>query len=325
MATHKSYDRKVAEVFGYPPEASSSEALRVRKAYDCPFLGTRCAKPSQHRDYDPNIPFGACSVWHRGQGISEPRPYVICPIRFVQDRRIFLDASRLLRPRDGTEVIVLPEIGLPMGRIDYFLSLFDISIHQVVDFIVLEVMACSTTNTGDVLRSFHDILGGQITEKRLKYGINFRQVVSRMMVQVLAKAYACEKWNKRMVWAVQDVLYRYMQATTKLDLKSIPLDDLEKPPPEMSILFFIYGMEMNKEQNRFELKLHEIYGGTKESFARVLEPMEVPETEELLKLLQAKIQNKESAFSIHTPLSESLAKVAREIVRESPTDYGSNE
>ena len=128
-----------------------------------------------------------------------------------------------------------------------------------------------------------------------------------------------------MVWAVQDVLYRYMQATTKLALKSIPLDDLEKPPPEMSILFFIYGMEMNKEQNRFELKLHEIYGGTKESFARVLEPMEVPEPEALLKLLQAKIQNKESAFSIHTPLSESLAKVAREIVHESPTDYGSNE
>jgi hypothetical protein len=34
------------------------------------------------------------------------------------------------------------------------------------------------------------------------YGINFRQVISRMMVQVLAKAYACEKWDKRMVWAV---------------------------------------------------------------------------------------------------------------------------
>jgi len=52
---------------------------------------------------------------------------------------------------------------------------------------------------------------------------------------------------------------------------------------------------------------------------------EVPETEALLKLIQAKIRDKESAFSLHTPLSESLAKVAREIVRESPTDYGSNE
>jgi len=182
MATRKSYERKVSEVFGYPSEASSPEALSVRKAYECPFLGTRCVKPSQHRDYDPNIPFGACSVWHRGAGISAPRPYVICPIRFVQDRCIFLDASRLLRPRDGTEVIVLPEIGLPMGRIDYFLSLFDLSAQEVVDFIVLEVMACSTTTTGDVLRSFHDILRGKATEKRLKYGINFRQVVSRTSV-----------------------------------------------------------------------------------------------------------------------------------------------
>lgn len=324
MSTLKSYERKVAEVFGYPPEAKSLEAIRVRKDYECPFLGIRCAKPSQHRDYDPNIPFGACSVWHRGTGIAEPRPYVICPIRFVQDRHIFLDASRLLSPTDGTEVIVLPEISLPMGRIDYFLSLVDLSTQRVMDFIVLEVMACSTTTTGDVLRSFHDILQGRTTDKRLKYGINFRQVVSRMMVQVLAKAYACEKWKKRMVWAVQDVLYRYMQATTKVDLKSIPLNSLGNSPPEMPILFFIYGMEMNNDQNKFELKLKEIYGGTKESFAKVLEPMEVPETAVLLKLIQAKIQNKESAFSLHTPLSESLAKVASEIVREPSTDYGPN-
>jgi len=58
----------------------------------------------------------------------------------------------------------------------------DLSAQEVVDFIVLEVMACSTTTTGDVLRSFHDILRGKATEKRLKYGINFRQVVSRTSV-----------------------------------------------------------------------------------------------------------------------------------------------
>jgi hypothetical protein len=45
-----------------------------------------------------------------------------------------------------------------------------------------------------------------------------------MMVQVLAKAYACEKWHKRMVWAVQDVLYRYVEATTKVELARLPLD-----------------------------------------------------------------------------------------------------
>lgn len=98
-------------------------------------------------------------------------------------------------------------------------SQYDPSRQQVVDFNILEVMACSTTRTGDVLRSLHDVLEGSQIQRTLKYGINYRQVISRMMVQILAKAFACEKWNKRMIWAVQDVFYRYMQATTN---RSIP-------------------------------------------------------------------------------------------------------
>jgi hypothetical protein len=192
----------------------------------------------------------------------------------------------------------------------------------VIDFIVLEVMACSTTTTGDVLQSFHDILQGRTTKRKLKYGINFRQVINRMMVQVLAKAYACEKWHKRMVWAVQDVLYRYMQVTTKVELESIPLETLESCASRTSILFFVYGMDMNVEQEMFDLKLKEVYGGSKEDFARILEPVEIPEIEGLFELIQQKVQDKASVFSLHTPLSEGLAKVASKIVHESPGEYG---
>jgi hypothetical protein len=323
MATSRGYERKVSEVFGYLSEASSAKALRARREHECPFLGARCAKLSQHRDFDPDVPFGACSVWHRGTGAAEPRPYIICPVRFVQNRRVFLDASRLLSPAQGSEIIVVPELGLPMGRIDYILAQCDSATHRVMDFMVLEVMACSTTTTGDVLRSLHDILRERTTKRKLKYGINFRQVISRMMVQVLAKAYACEKWGKRMVWAVQDVLYRYMQATTKVELESIPLETLESCSSRKSILFFVYGMDMNAEQEMFDLKLREVYGGSKEDFARILEPVKIPEIEGLLELIQQKVQDKASVFSLHTPLSEGLVKVAPKIVRESPTEYGS--
>jgi hypothetical protein len=321
MTAQSRYERRVAEVFGYVPEAGSSEALRGRREYTCPFMGIRCVKPSQHRDYDPHIPFGACSVWHRGKGAATPQPHIICPIRFVQDRQIFLDASRLFEPMQGTEIVVLPEIGLPMGRIDYLLCRHNPMTTDVIDFLVLEVMACSTTTTGDILRSLHDILQGRPTEKRLKYGINFRQVISRMMVQVLAKAYACEKWNKRMIWAIQDVLYHYIEATTKTELTRVPLESIEHPPAEMPILFFVYGMELKGNREGFDLKLQEIYGGTKESFARILEPLELPETERLFDLIRQRIQDKESSFALHVPLSEGLAKAAAEIVREPSTDY----
>jgi hypothetical protein len=260
-------------------------------------------------------------------GTDEPHPYVICPVRFVQDRRIFLDTDRLLMKKPNTETIVVAEASLPIGRIDYILSQYDTVRGRVVDFVVLEVMACSTTMTGHVLRSFHDKLQGRYTTAHLKYGINFRQVLSRMMVQVIAKAYACNKWNKRMVWAIQDVLLRYMQTTTKVELWRIPLDaldgDLSSLPP---ILFFVYSMVMNREKGQYQLKLAEVYGATKESFSRILEPRTIPETATLVNLLERKIQNGESAFKLSTPMSQSLGKVATEIVSEPPdkNDAGEN-
>lgn len=320
MNVKRSYERKVSEIFGYASEAESEETLRLRRDYECPFLGARCVKPSQHRDYDSSIPFGACSVWHRSRGMLSPQPYVICPIRFVQDKRIFLDASRVLKLRENSEIIVLPEVSLSMGRIDYILALHDTTTKEIADFVVLEVMACSTTKTGDILQSFHDLLQGRTTERRLGYGINLRQVVSRMMVQVLAKAYACERWNKQMVWAVQDVLYHYMQATTKIDLHKIPLAVSQNPPSDMPILFYVYGMEMAEKQEKFELKLTEIYGGTKESFAKILEPMELPETDRLFELIQQKIRDRESTFTLSSPFSDGLAQIAPKIIRESSID-----
>lgn len=315
----KSYQRGVSEVFGYPPPAHSSEVQAVWNKRECPFLGIRCPKPSQHRDYDPEVPFGACSVWHRGKGMAEPHPYVICPIRFVQDRRVFLDASRLLPQRDGTEIIVVPEMTLPIGRIDYIIAQYDREQDAVVDFVVLEIMACSTTGTGHVLRSFHGYLKGQPTQAHLEYGINFRQVLSRMMIQVLAKAYACEKWNKRMVWVIQDVLYHYIQTATKVDLQPISFDTLEGGRTKVpQILFFTYRMAMDKKQERFQLELAKVYGATKEDFTKmILEPRTIPEIEMLVGLIERKIRNGETTFNLHTTsLAEALGGIAAEIVSE---------
>lgn len=316
----QSYLRKVSEIFGYSSEATSPEALTARGEYQCPFINAKCVKPSQHGDYDARIPFGACSVWHRGTGIPEPRPHVICPVRFVQNHQIFWDANRLFEAKEGTETIIIPEASLPMGRIDYILAQYDPSMRQVVDFNILEVMACSTTKTGDVLRSLHDILEGSQIQRTLKYGINFRQVISRMMVQILAKAFACEKWNKRMVWAVQDVLYRYMQATTKISLKPLALEAIDNPPEtgEMPILFFVYGMDLAAEnQEIFELKLKEFYGGTKEDFTTVFEPLTIPDSETMIEILHDKIMNSSTPFRLSSSLdSGSLARAASSIVKE---------
>ena len=47
-----------------------------------------------------------------------------------------------------------------------------------------------------------------------------------------------------------------------------------------------------------------------------MEPIELPEAERLFDMIRQRIQSKESAFSLHAPLAESLAKVAAEIANE---------
>jgi len=200
---------------------------------------------------------------------------------------------------------------MPMGRIDYVLSQYDVVAKQVIDFIVLEVMACSTTYTGDVLKSLHDILNSRQTGGRLRYGINFRQVISRMMIQVLAKAYACQKWQKRMVWAIQDVLYEYMKLTTKVELESYELSDLQRIPPDLSYCFFVYGMSQSDDM--FDLDLKKVYAGAMESFTRIFEPVEIPEVSTLVEVLKSRIKGNESAYALSS-LSSGLATIAKKIV-----------
>jgi len=325
MAAEQNYRRGVSEVFGYSSDSSSPDALRARNEYGCPFLGTRCIKPSQHRNFDSSIPFGACSVWHRGAGAASLRPHIICPVRFIQRNQIFFDASRLLDATENDEVIILPEVGLSLGRIDYILALYDRTLQEVKDFIILEVMACSTTSTGYILQSLHDILQGRVTNKRLQYGINFRQVLSRMLIQVLAKAYACEKWNKRMIWVIQDVLYQYMKTTTKIDLQEIPLGNINSSLVEFPILFLVYGLDLNPDGEIFELNLKEAYGGAKEDFARILEPIEIPETQRILDLIQNKIQNQESAFTLSDLSLEGIGRVASQLTLQIEEETSSSE
>ena len=251
----------VAEVFGYPPNLQTVEARTARAEYRCPFIGARCVKQSQHRDHDATIPFGACSVWHKGEHDMELKPYVICPVRFTQQQRVFSDVLKLFVERSDTSVEMVKEISLRgIGRIDQVLTQIDNTNGKVLDFNVLEIMACSTTSTGYVINSFNRALRGEPVVGPLRYGINYRQVLSRMAVQALSKIEACEQWGVHMVWAIQDVLYNYMSKTTLLDLPNIPLSALDGPTAHdlPALLLFIYRMV--EDDGEFDLILSDPRG-----------------------------------------------------------------
>lgn len=279
---------EVAEVFGYPGRL---EASKTWTDYRCPFLGSRCIKKSQHRILPEEMPFGACSVWHKGRAMASMTPYIICPARFLQNNRIFHDALRLFNDKSGmTQMhhLLLPEVQLPVGRLDYVLVQWEPGTHTIRDFCVLEIMAVSTTMTGEVIRSLLDTLERKQPRRRYNYGINLRQVLSRMIVQVLAKAPAAEAWGIKTIWAIQDVLWNFMQQSTELRLSAIDLHE-KLPHASYSIYFFVYGADTTT-QPQYELYLRHICGGTQAELAQVLSPSVVPSREQIGNVLRERIQ-----------------------------------
>jgi len=74
---------RIAEVFGHAVEDLGESALRDRTARHCPFRSSPCTKSSI---IDP---IGVCTLSDGANAAA------LCPVRFVQGSRMFLDAARL--------------------------------------------------------------------------------------------------------------------------------------------------------------------------------------------------------------------------------------
>lgn len=286
----------VSEVFGYPGDSQTQEAVDSRQNYHCPFLNRRCIKKSQYRGLPENIPFGVCSVWYKGQA-GKSTPHIICPIRFQQEKTIFKDAARLLSVKLDKEVIVIPEITIQsFGRVDFVVAQRDKVEKTIEDFIILEVMAVSTTGTGQIIRSMLDVLNNT-RNASTKYGINFRQVISRLIVQGIVKAEACEAWQKSMIWAVQDVFFNYVVKTTRLKLEKLP-DLPDESYKNYPVIFHVYEHLLNEEvANMYSLKLSSVYGGTIQDVMGMLQGSSIPKLETVRKAIEVQVA-KDNLFAL---------------------------
>ncbi len=320
MGAKAGQPHEASEIFGYPSHSLLSAAKRSREQYHCPFLNSRCIKPSQHRSIPAEIPFGVCSVWHKGRSLTQIKPYIICPVRLTQNNLIFHDARRLMIPKGKhSHYLVLNEIGLKLGRLDYVVAEYDMRAGALLNFLLLEVMAVSTTTTGQVIKSMLDTLLNRHKPTRYNYGINLRQVVSRMMIQVIAKAYATAKWKVPMVWAIQDVLYEFMLSTTKLNLASIDITQ-DHISTKLPILFFVYEMVTDQTGTMYHLQLDEVKGGTLDNIEEVLIPKTIPSRKEINKVLLTNIRNGKFFDLTKQPTAAAPAPSLAKLVEDNKTE-----
>jgi len=270
-----------SEIFGYPPENSEMEALRSRREYLCPFLHGRCTKKSTHYLLEGRkTPFGVCSVWHYGRTGREPIPHIICPARFQESNIIFQSTSGILG--STRRLIFVPEVKVSeLGTVDWFVVNFNPEKPEIINFYGLEVMAVSTTMTGQIVKAMLDSFKGRLLDK-YGYGVNYRQVVSRMIVQLLKKGMAFDSWGRKFIWVIQDALYEYMISAYSLELK----DGLEQP-----VGLSVFSLTKNEKSNRFDLQHIYDKSGTLEDFTRMLAPRltEVPSEDRVKEILVQKI------------------------------------
>lgn len=121
---------KIVDLFGYDTGAEAQPNwAEVVAAQRCPFVEKKCYKT---RKSQPEISIGTCTVEYG------KLPVMICPLRHLERRQIFIDCLHLLTGHEpGNELHIVPEMSVPGGSIDYVLA--SLRVGKVRDFVAIEL------------------------------------------------------------------------------------------------------------------------------------------------------------------------------------------
>jgi hypothetical protein len=233
-----------AEVYTFPPNAQTPNAIAARTNCLCRFRGpgleceqtnnrgqTAILRLDQYPDLlaryqRQTIPLGVCSV------MDAKGPWIVCPNRLFYTG----PASPLLEHsiyhswgfNPGDSLAMWREVRINnKKRSKVFNYNFDYVFRRVIDAkkmiyddvpFMIEVMSCSTSG-GGISADFAEALGS-IIPARPRGGptLNKRQVLGRMMSQLVAKAEVVHNWGGKTIWIVQDLFWSYVNETTGFDM-----------------------------------------------------------------------------------------------------------
>lgn len=269
-----------AEIFGFPPKNQSDEAEKARSEYLCPFIRKKCTKQTRLLSY----PLGICSVWHAGA------PRIICPQRFYFEELKLLKtiARNFLRG----EFNLVSEVELEgYGKVDW-VGFTITDVEEVKEFIGIEIMADSTTQTGQLVDALKDFMERKTLKERYNYGMNTYNTIKLSFTQMLNKGQVFEKWEKYYIWVLQDVLLQDLVNRFKLEMH-----------PEISednkIVFASLHMEFDEQKNIFILKLEKYYSTSVEEMLHAYRRADIPNIKEFTRAILRKFR-KDSSIDIKT-------------------------
>jgi hypothetical protein len=273
LITHTS--QPLAEVFGFPIENESEQALRYRSQKLCPYNNKvpNCTKDKA------NNPLGVCAVNHNG------KPVITCPVRFREDWLIIENAASFAFSSKSnwtslSEVKLNDKNGQSAGNIDYVLVEYD-DRGRLIDFMSLEVQGVYIS--GNLRNPFDAYMNEPSTSFSWQSGYNspkpdyLSSSRKRLIPQMLYKGGILKSWGKKQAVALQKTFFDTLPI-----LPTVTEDKAD-------IAWFLYELEYHQSHNRYFLKLVEtVYTEFEPALLRVTTP-EPGDISQFLSQLQDKL------------------------------------
>lgn len=259
------------EVFSFPTEATSKEAKNAVKKYFCRFLDEKCDKQSRTIPY----PMGVCSVNHSGNKA------IICPHRFLEKQIVFNQVCNEIWG-NANNVLLFSEIKVEnVGSFDFVLVKHKPISNKIDDFCIVEFQSDSTTGTGKLVEGLKDFMAGQdVNTKKYSFGLNTYNTIKLSYIQMLVKGQVMERWNKHIIWIMQQYVYDNM-------VNRFYLTDMEYDFSNNN-KYFIYDLE--KQNDIYTLQLIDKKSSTVANLLRAFTHQPTPSIDDFLELLQTKVK-----------------------------------
>lgn len=287
-----SKDNKVLELFGHSTRVRNSWATIVESQH-CPFAKSKCFKV---RKSEPDISIGTCVVRY-GKGYCQD--VIICPNRLLERRQVFTDCLHLLTQHEpGNELHIIPEVSIPGGSVDYFLT--SVIRGKIKDFVGIEFQTLDTTGTVWPERQrLVAELGLKPSDSagslKKSFGMNWKMTAKTILVQMHHKVGTLEHVGKHLVLVVQDCLMKYLEKEFSFGhISGVRLGDT----------LHIHSYKLEELNREFKIQLDKRASTDEEGVARCLgiQAETKIELETIINELEKKL-SKKTLFSIDAPLA----------------------
>lgn len=271
---------RISEIFGFGVDNHTETAWDARRAKLCPFRKTSCTKVAK------NDPLGICSFSDGHHAAA------VCPVRFLEQGRIFEDAGRLAFG-PGAEIGVFPEVRIlkiageegkrdkKIGKVDFLLG--KIESQRVVDFAAVEVQAVYISGNS-VRPAFSEYIKFQgrsnapiQAERRPDYRSSAQK---RLVPQLQLKVPVFRRWGKKFFVVVDTQFFGALPGFPRTTQSNSELT------------WLAYPIRLDEQSSNYLLEEPEIIYSEWDDVANALREGKPPEPNEIIDELQAKLNSK---------------------------------